>query len=77
MGRQVRDSTSIIIYYLLLVNTCCDIRLIVCDIHQMRQSSAVDFQINATELEQHIMNGLNMKKKPDVNLVSATKNSLL
>lgn len=29
-----------------------------------------DFKINATELEQHIMNGLNMKTKPDVDLVS-------
>lgn len=74
--KKVRDSTSLIIYYLLIVNACCDIKLIVCDIHQMRQQSsgssgsAVDFKINATQLEQHIMNGLNMKKKPDVNLVS-------
>lgn len=38
-------------------------------------SSSIDgidlkFNLNATELEQHIMNGLNMKRKPDVNLVS-------
>lgn len=68
--KSVRDSSQII-YYLLLVLACCDINLIICDIHQMRQSSSsIDFQINATQLEQHIMNGLNMKKKPDVNLVS-------
>jgi hypothetical protein len=68
MGIKVRDSIRIIIYYLVI--SCCDIKLISCDIHQMRQSAAADFQINATELEQHIMNGLNMKTKPDVDLVS-------
>lgn len=73
MGLQVRDSIRIIIYYLLLVISCCDIKLITCDIHQMRQSAAADFQINATELEQHIMNGLNMKTKPDVDLVSVSQ----
>lgn len=31
--------------------------------------TTMNFKINATELEQHIMNGLNMKTKPDVNLV--------
>lgn len=62
--------TKLIIYYLLFINTCCDIKLIACDIHQMRQGNAVDFQINAAELEQHIMSGLNMKRKPDVDLVS-------
>ncbi|KAG5670219.1 hypothetical protein PVAND_000497 [Polypedilum vanderplanki] len=29
--------------------------------------------INATELEQHIMNGLNMKRKPDANLASISQ----
>lgn len=71
MGLKLRDSIRIITYYLLFVISCCDIKLISCDIHQMRQSTAAaDFQLNATELEQHIMNGLNMKTKPDVNLVS-------
>lgn len=31
--------------------------------------TTTNFKINATELEQHIMNGLNMKTKPDVKLV--------
>jgi hypothetical protein len=62
---------ELIIYYLLAI-TCCDIKLISCDIHKMRQiDDANNFKINHTELEQHIMNGLNIKRKPDVNLVSA------
>lgn len=73
-----------IIYYL-IVSASCDIKLITCDIHQMIQSyynnsrnrdgvvdidTSADFKINNTELEQHIMNGLNMKSKPDASLVS-------
>lgn len=76
-----------IIYYL-IVSASCDIKLITCDIHQMIQSyynnsrnrdgvvdidTSADFKINNTELEQHIMNGLNMKSKPDASLVSWTQ----
>jgi len=91
MGIKARISeiiTSLIINYL-LISTCCDIRLINCDIHQMRQSavaaddtnnsspsemdnSSSSFKINATELEEHIMNGLNMKQKPDIDMVRTT-----
>lgn len=76
--------TSLIIYYLVL-SVCCDISLINCDIHEMRRNQqfegstadistkiAVDeFKINATELEAHIMIGLNMSSKPDANTVRA------
>lgn len=80
ISRYIEIIISRLIIYL-LVTACCDIKLITCDIHQMIQrhdtttlgsnnSSNVDFRINATELEQHIMSGLNMKRKPDVDLVS-------
>ncbi len=73
MGLKERGSIRVITYYLLLVISCCEVKLITCDIHKMRQSvgAAADYKINATELEQHIMNGLNMKTKPDVSQVSA------
>jgi hypothetical protein len=74
------------IIYTIIINTCCDINLINCDIHEMRQNYNVglaastdsksisanrrDFIINATELEEHIMSGLNMTKKPDIEMVS-------
>jgi hypothetical protein len=84
---KVSEISRLIIYYSLIINTCCDISLINCDIHQMRQKhieglaatensdtiskSRIDFKINATELEQHIMSGLNITKKPDIEMVSA------
>lgn len=83
MGIKIRvsDINRLIIYYILIINTCCDIKLITCDIHEMRQkqftessdstSNKFDFKINATELEQHIMSGLNITKKPDVDMVSS------
>jgi hypothetical protein len=71
----VSEISRLIIYYILIISTCFDISLINCDIHKMRQSSnldtnQIDFKINATELEQHIMSGLNITKKPDVDMVS-------
>lgn len=83
MKIEISEISRLIIYYILIINTCCDISLINCDIHKMRQKhinglaatedstiKSLDFRINATELEEHIMNGLNMTKKPDVDLVS-------
>lgn len=88
MGIKIRVSEirSLIIYYLIVINACCDISLINCDIHEMRQKhieglavgetseaisrERIDFNINATELEEHIMSGLNMTEKPDIELVS-------
>lgn len=79
---KVSEISRLIVYYILIINTCCDISLITCDIHTMRQqhieklattnSEAIrtDFKINATELAEHIMSGLNMTKKPDIELVS-------
>lgn len=83
---KVSEINRLIIYYILIINTCCDINLITCDIHTMRQKQVselvtssdansinpnrIDFRINATELEQHIMSGLNLTKKPDVDMVS-------
>lgn len=84
MGIKIRVSeiSRLIIYYVLIITTCCDISLINCDIHEMRQrqfdglaaatnsdTNRVDFKINATELEEHIMSGLNMTKKPDIEMV--------
>ena len=95
MGINIKVSkiSRLIIYYILIINTCCDISLINCDIHKMRQNhvnklksttenseaisvNEVDFKINATELEQHIMNGLNMTNKPDIDMVSVIESSL-
>lgn len=86
---KVSEISKLIIYYILIINTCCDINLINCDIHKMRQKhidglaamtdsnsiseNEVDFKINATELEHHIMSGLNMTKKPDAEMVSNRK----
>lgn len=88
MGIKIRVSeiSRLIIYYILIINTCCDISLINCDIHAMRQrhsdvlaastdseaisANRMDYKINATELEEHIMSGLNLTKKPDIELVS-------
>lgn len=83
---KVSEINRLIIYYILIINTCCDINSITCDIHTMRQKqvselvtstdansinpNGIDFRINATELEQHIMSGLNLTKKPDVDMVS-------
>lgn len=81
---EVSEISKLIIYYILIINTCCDIRVINCDIHEMRHkhgsaaasgydtisSGRTYFKINATELEEHIMSGLNMTKKPDIELVS-------
>lgn len=73
---KVSEISRLIIYYIVIINTCCDISLITCDIHEMRQKQSdgeanrIDFKINATELEEHIMSGLNMTKKPDIDLVS-------
>lgn len=80
---KVSEISRLIIYYSLIIITCCDISLINCDIHEMRQrqfdglaaatdsdTNRIDFKINATELEEHIMSGLNMTKKPDIELVS-------
>lgn len=74
-----------IIYYLMLSASCdiklitCDIHHMIQSYYNnsrnntgdgvMDIDTTKDFKINATELEQHIMNGLNMKTKPDVNLV--------
>lgn len=74
---KVSEIVRLIIYYILIVNACCDISLINCDIHKMRQQqfddglAAVDFKINPIELQEHIMSGLNMTTKPDVDLVSS------
>lgn len=95
MGINIKVSkiSRLIIYYILIINTCCDISLINCDIHKMRQNhvnklksttenseaisvNEVDFKINATELEKHIMNGLNMTNKPDIDMVSVIESSL-
>lgn len=85
MGRRSRvsETSSLIIYYILIINTCCDISLINCDIHEMRQqhvnrlansakinANEIDFKIDPIELQAHIMTGLNMTKKPDADLVS-------
>lgn len=77
MGVEIKVSeiSKLIIYYSLII-TCCDISLVNCDIHKMRQlqesdsdTNRFDFKINATELEEHIMSGLNITKKPDIDLV--------
>lgn len=85
MGRRSRvsETSSLIIYYILIINTCCDISLINCDIHEMRQqhvnrladsakvnANEIDFKIDPIELQAHIMTGLNMTKTPDADLVS-------
>lgn len=83
---EVSEISRLIIYYILIISTCCDISLINCDIHAMRQrhneklaasadseaisANRVDYKINATELQEHIMSGLNLTKKPDVDMVS-------
>lgn len=83
---KVSEISSLIIYYILIINTCCDINLMNCDIHEMRQkhidgstaptdsnsisANRIEFKINASELEEHIMSGLNMTKKPDIEMVS-------
>lgn len=86
MGKRSRvsETSSLIIYYILIINTCCDISLINCDIHEMRQqhvnrlansveinANEIDFKIDPIELQAHIMTGLNMTKTPDAELVSA------
>lgn len=86
MGKRSRVSgtSSLIIYYILIINTCCDISLINCDIHEMRQqhvnrlansakidANEIDFKIDPIELQAHIMTGLNMTKTPDADLVSS------
>lgn len=86
---EFSEISRLIIYYILILNTCCDISLITCDIHAMRQkhidglsamslstatADKADFKINATELEEHIMSGLNMTTKPDIETVSALIN---
>lgn len=87
---KVSEINRLIIYYILIINTCCDINLITCDIHEMRQKQVseavttsdatnenrIDFKINPIELEQHIMSGLNMTKKPDVDMVSSITKTL-
>lgn len=85
MGKRSRvsETSSLIIYYILIINTCCDISLINCDIHEMRQqhvnrladsakvnANEIDFKIDPIELQAHIMTGLNMTKTPDADLVS-------
>lgn len=81
---KVSEISRLIIYYILIISTCCD--TINCDIHAMRQkhtdglaaatdsnsisANRIDFKINPTELEEHIMSGLNMTKKPDIEMVS-------
>lgn len=88
---KVSEISRLIIYYILIINTCCDISLINCDIHEMRQrhndglvvatdsdtisTDRIEFKINATELEEHIMTGLNMTTKPDAELVSSVNYS--
>jgi hypothetical protein len=81
---KVSETSRLIIYYILIINSYCDINLINCDIHEMRQkhgivsstdsnsisANRIDYKINATELEEHIMSGLNMTKKPDIEMVS-------
>lgn len=84
MGIKIKicEISRLIIYLLLIILSCCDISLINCDIHDMRQrqfdglaaatnseTNKIDFKINATELEEHIMSGLNMTKKPDIEMV--------
>lgn len=79
MGQRV-SGISLIIY--ILINT---VIVINCDIHEMRQQhidrlvaassesisvNEIDVKINATELQEHIMSGLNMTNKPDIDLVS-------
>ncbi|XP_070502761.1 protein decapentaplegic [Chironomus tepperi] len=89
MGVKIEISEIIIIrfiIYYLMLSASCDIKLITCDIHHMIQSyynnsrdavmdidTTNSLKINATELEQHIMNGLNMKTKPDVNLANISQ----
>jgi hypothetical protein len=82
---KVSEISRLIIYYILILNACCDISLINCDIHEMRQKhieaasnseSISDFKINPVEFEEHIMSGLKMTKKPDVDMVSAVIESL-
>lgn len=85
MGKRskVSETSSLIIYYILIISICCDISLINCDIHEMRQqhvnrlansaeisANEIDFKIDPIELQTHIMTGLNMTKTPDVDLVS-------
>lgn len=83
---KVSEISKLIIYYIVIINTCCDISVINCDIHQMRQkhneglaastssetisANKIDFKLNASELEEHIMSGLNMTTKPDIAMVS-------
>lgn len=90
---RVSEIRSLIIYYLIVINACCDISVINCDIHEMRQKhvealgaretsepispESLAFKINATELEEHIMSGLNMTEKPDIDLVSRSKRLVL
>lgn len=78
MGRRIEISeiSKLVVVYFVLITMCCD-KYANCDttIHAMRQrqladSGEVDFKINATELHEHIMRGLNMTKKPDIRLVS-------
>lgn len=77
MGLKIKVSeiSRLFIYYILIINACCDISLINCDIYKMRQQqndglAAADFKIDPIELQEHIMSGLNMTTKPDVDLVS-------
>lgn len=78
MGIRIETSeiSKLVVVYFVLITMCCD-KYANCDttIHAMRQrqlddSGEFDFKINATELHEHIMRGLNMTKKPDMRLVS-------
>lgn len=73
---EISEISKLVVVYFVLITMCCD-KYANCDttIHAMRQrqladSDEVDFKINATELHEHIMRGLNMTKKPDIRLVS-------
>lgn len=79
---KVSEISRLIIYFILIINACCDISLINCDIHKIRQEkfdglAADDFKIDPVELQEHIMSGLNMTTKPDIDLVSSIEFKLL
>lgn len=73
-----------LIINLILINVICDINLINCDLQKMKQQTVGlvesnstqdenkinnNLNINATQLKQFVMDGLDMKNVPDMNLV--------
>lgn len=82
MGIKIEISEFFLsfIINLILINVICDINLINCDLQKMKQQTVGlvesnstqdenNLNINATQLKQFVMDGLDMKNVPDMNLV--------